>query len=374
MVKIALIVGARPNFMKAIPIYNSLCKHVSKQELYFIHTGQHYTHSLSQVFIDELEINYNDIIYLEKYSKTVYPKESLIDGFSWIIKNLSKLFVNEKIDNVIVFGDVNSTLAAALAAKMNNISLTHVEAGLRSYDMNMPEERNRTLVDRMSDLLFITEISAKENLLKEGINNNVYHCGNTMIDTLKKYLPLVKNSQHSSTSEATQFKYILFTLHRQKNVDNKETLEKIMKSIKNVSDILKQPVLFVHHPRTLKNIEKFNIETGDIVLLKSQSYLNMLKLVYNCGILITDSGGLQEESAYLGVPCVTIRKNTERPLTVYKGYNNIISPYESKFNSLFIQEVISKYGMRNNNIEELKSEMGNGNAADKIVEIILNKI
>jgi len=371
MIKIALIIGTRPNFMKAVPVWNSLKKIIPKKQLYFIHTGQHYSRNLSQIFIDDLKINNKEIIYLEKYSKTQYPKTSVADGFSWIIKNLSSLFINENIDKVIVFGDVNSTLAAGLAAKINKLHLIHIESGLRSFNSLMPEERNRILVDKLSDQLFITEQSAKQNLLNEGITNNIYHCGNTMMDTLNKYLSHIKSSTYYSSFYVSKLQYILFTLHRQQNVDNKTTLEKIIKTILKISKLLKSPVLFIAHPRTIKNIQKFKIDLEDIILIKSQSYLNMLNLVYNVGILLTDSGGLQEESSYLGVPCITLRKNTERPLTVEKGYNCIISPEIVDFYNIFEKEVLEKYGKRQENLDEIRKEMGNGKAADKIVSKIL---
>ena len=347
-------------------------KKISKKQLYFIHTGQHYSRNLSQVFIDELKLNNKEIIYLEKYSKTSYPKTSTTDSFLWIIKHLSRLFINENINKVIVFGDVNSTLAAGLAAKLNNIYLIHIEAGLRSYDMKMPEERNRVLVDKLSDQLFITEKLARQNLMKEGITNNIYHCGNTMMDTLNKYLPYIKCLEYYLSFYVDRLEYILFTLHRQQNVDNKNTLEKIVKAVLNISKLLKHPVLFIAHPKTITNLNKFKIDIDDIILIQPQGYINMVNLVYNSGILLTDSGGLQEESAYLGVPCVTIRKNTERPLTIEKGYNCIISPEQNNFYTIFENEVLNKYGKRKENLIELRDEMGNGKASDKIVQKILS--
>lgn len=372
MIKIALVVGTRPNFMKAIPVWNSLKEKIPKEQLYLIHTGQHYSHNLSKIFIDEFDIDSKEIIYLEKYSGETYPKLSIPDSFSWIIKHLSHLFVNENINKVIVFGDVNSTLAAGLAAKLNNIHLIHIESGLRSYDLDMPEERNRILIDRMSDQLFITEISARENLKNEGIINNIYHCGNTMIDTLIQYLSLIKNSLYYLSFNVNKLKYILFTLHRQQNVENKNNLEKIIKSVITISKILKHSVLFIAHPRTIKNINIFKIDIGEIILIKPQSYINMLNLVYNSGILLTDSGGLQEETSYLGIPCITIRKNTERPITIQKGYNYLISPDEDNFYNLFENKIIEIYATRKYKLKEIQEEMGYGNASDKIVKKILN--
>jgi len=373
MVKIAVVVGARPNFMKAVPIWNSLCSRLPIEQLFFIHTGQHYSHSLSQVFIDELKLNINNIIYLDKYSNESYPKNSVVRGMSWIIRNLSDLFIKEKIDKVIVFGDVNSTLAAGLAAAMNDLFLIHIESGLRSYNMKMPEERNRVLVDKMSDLLFTTEFSAKDNLSKEGINKGVHHCGNTMIDTLSKYMSKIKYSNHYLNFKVERLKYVVFTLHRQENVENKKLLEKVILNVKKLLIKLgsEHKILFITHPRTVIRLKDFNINTDGIDMIKSQCYFHMLNLVYNCGILLTDSGGLQEESAYLGVPCVTLRENTERPVTVTKGYNSIIQPASDTFNIDFMADVFKKYGKRKDDLQELVKEMGDGKSSDKIVDLIL---
>jgi UDP-N-acetylglucosamine 2-epimerase (non-hydrolysing) len=373
--KFAVIVGTRPNFMKAIPIWNSLCKKITRDNLFFIHTEQHYSHNMSQVFIDELNIKNTDITYLGNYSKMEYPKNSSIEGFAWVLNNLSILFNKEKIDKVIVFGDVNSTLAAALAASLNNIFLIHIESGLRSYDMRMPEERNRILVDRLSNLLFVTELNAIDNLKKEGIEKNVYHCGNTMIDTLTSHLETIKKSDYYKSFDVKENKYIIFTLHRQENVENKDILIKIMRTVNKTLNILKDSgneykVLFIAHPRTTKRLEDFNINVDSIILLEPQSYSNMLNLIYNCCILFTDSGGLQEEAAYLGIPTITIRENTERPITVTKGFNCVISPRNKDFSSEFIKNVLVKQGNRNISIDLIK-EMGEGNSANKIVELFL---
>lgn len=373
--KFAVIVGTRPNFMKAIPIWNSLCKKIKRDNLFFIHTEQHYSHNMSQVFIDELDIKDTDITYLGNYSKTKYPKNSSIEGFSWVLNNLSFLFNKEKINKVIVFGDVNSTLAAALAASLNNIFLIHIESGLRSYDMKMPEERNRVLVDKLSNLLFVTEFNSISNLKKEGIEKNVYHCGNTMIDTLTSHIKTIKKLDYYKSFNVKEKKYIIFTLHRQENVENKEILIKIMSTVNKTLNILKDSeneykVLFIAHPRTQKRLEDFNINIDSIILLKPQSYSNMLNLIYNCGILFTDSGGLQEEAAYLGIPTITIRENTERPITITKGFNTVISPLNKNFSLNFIKNVLEKHNKRKISFDLIK-EMGEGNTSDKIVELLL---
>ena len=370
--KIALVVGTRPNFMKAIPVLISLKKYISEENIFFIHTGQHYSYDLSNVFLEDFEIDEKKIYFLEKYSDTLYPKESSNDGFYWISNNLSNFFIKKKIDKVIVFGDVNSTLAAALAAYMNNIYIIHIESGLRSYDMKMPEERNRIMVDKMSNMLFTTELLSIENLKKEGIFKNVYHCGNTMIDTLNKYSPIIKESIYYKKFNLNEYDYIILTIHRQENVENVIILKKIIKTINKIILQLKYKILFIIHPRTLKKIEELNIKIEkDIIILNSQSYLNMLNLVYYCGIILTDSGGIQEETAFLGIPCITIRDNTERPLTITMGYNTIISPFCQDFKKNIIEKISNNFGKRKNN-KEIFEEMGNGNSSDKIIKIILS--
>ena len=359
---IALVIGTRPNFMKAIPILLSLQKKIPKENIFLIHTGQHYSDNLSKIFLDEFKIDEADIYFLEKYSTIPFPKHSSVDGFYWISNNLSLFFTDKKIHKVIVFGDVHSTFAAALAAYMNNLYIIHIESGLRSYDMTMPEERNRIMIDKMSDMLFTTELSAIDNLQKEGIVNNVYHCGNTMIDTLQTYLPFIQESSYYKTFNLQS--YIVVTIHRQENIG--DLFVKIIETLQEIAKIKK--ILFVTHPRTLQKIKELHT---DIIILDSQSYLQMLNLVYNCGILLTDSGGLQEEAAYLGVPCITIRNNTERPLTITKGYNTIIPPSDKDFKDKIMHTILCNFGKRmNTNIEE----MGTGCSADKITTIILTNM
>ena len=363
MDKIAIVIGTRPNFMKAIPIWSSL---KNKCQCFFIHTGQHYSYDLSQIFLDEFKINEKEIYFLEKYSNTPYPKDSPTESFYWISHNLSSFFLKNKINKVIVFGDVQSTFAAALSAYVNNIYLIHIESGLRSYDMSMPEEKNRIMVDKMSNMLFTTELSAIDNLKKEGIVNNIYHYGNTMIDTLYKYIPTIQDSYYYKTFKLEKFNYIILTIHRQENIES-SLLKKIIETLEDIPF----KILFITHPRTLKKIKELNLNLKNIIVLDSQSYLNMLNLVFYCGILITDSGGLQEESAYLGIPCITIRNNTERPITITKGYNFIIPPKNLHFKTDILLYIQNHFGKRKNN-SEIMEEMGNGLSANNITKIILS--
>lgn len=344
--KTVVVVGARPNFMKAVPVYNALKK--LQTNTYIVHTGQHYSNNLSKVFCDEIK----DMIFLN--TENDYSKMSSMDIFKDIMVNFLKFITEYDIDKVVVFGDINSTLACALVANMEKKILMHVEAGLRSYDMRMPEENNRVIVDRISNVLFVTELDAVNNLKKEGIHKNIYHFGNTMIDTLVRNL---------KTIEYDPKNYILLTIHRQENVTNIYKLEKIFKTLTKIDE----EILFFCHPKTKKVLEEYKINTGNIKIVEPQSYTNFLKYMYNARFVITDSGGMQEETSYLGIPCITIRENTERPLTITHGSNVLISPSNPNFEEMMFENL--KYKERKVSVEILQ-QMGIGNASDKIAKKI----
>ena len=367
MMNIGLIVGTRPNFMKAIPVFQSLKKYVKSENLFLIHTGQHYSDELSTIFLQEFNINDNEIYFLEKYSFTPFPKTSQNNAFYWMSTNLSLFFLEKKINKIIVFGDVNSTFAATIAGYINKLYIIHIESGLRSYDITMPEERNRVMIDRMSNMLFTTELTANDNLNKEGITENIYYCGNTMIDTLLKYVDTFKNSNYYKTLGLEKLNYVIMTIHREENVENEDNLRKIIETVSK----LKVKILFITHPRTLNKIT--NLDITNLIVLNSQSYLKMLNLVYNSGMVLTDSGGLQEESTYLGIPCITLRNNTERPITLSNECNHIISPSSDNFENNFTNTFNTFFSKKIDNSEIIKV-MGTGNASDKITEIIFNHL
>lgn len=312
MFKVALIVGARPNFIKAYPIYNELISNGIDVNL--IHTGQHYDENMSDIFFKDLDFPKPNII-LTLRNKT--PSSQI----SEIMCELENIFIINRPELVIVCGDVNSTLAGALCANKMGIKLCHIESGLRSGDKTMPEEINRILVDNMSDIMFTTEESGSENLQME--NNkcvDVYMYGNTMIDTLIKYYGKAKEIK-------TEFKdYVLITLHRPDNVDNKEKLEEIINDINILSE--DEIVVFPIHPRTRKMMKRYNLSLNDkVLILEPQGYLNFLSLMINSKYIITDSGGIQEEATFLNKLCFTLRESTERPITLINngGTNTLIS-------------------------------------------------
>ena len=303
--KIAIIAGARPNFMKVAPLLAELKK--NKVTGFLINTGQHFSPSMAGLILKEFKI---------KPAYTLCP--SRVDTskqLNDIARDLEKIFIKEKPSLVIVVGDVNSTLVAAQVAKKLNIKIAHIEAGLRSYNIKMPEERNRIATDKLSDMLFATQSEAVKNLKKEGITKNVYLVGNIMIDTLKMFL---KNSRKKKA------KYYFCTLHRAENVDNKKNFLEIINALEVVS--MDAKIYFPLHPRTKKMAQKFNllVRLENIFhILPPLNYGQSITYQQNAKLILTDSGGVQEEASFLGVPCLTLRTETERPITVKKGTNTV---------------------------------------------------
>ncbi len=340
--KLMSIAGARPNFMKIASIANAIREHNSKAKNQsnqsnqietirhiIVHTGQHYDQKMSQSFFDQLGIPEPDI-NLGVGSGTHAAQTADI------MKAFEKVLLKELPDILLVVGDVNSTIACSLvAAKINYPDekqitrplIVHVEAGLRSFDREMPEEINRILTDSLSDVLFITEQSGVDNLAKEGIDSEkVIFAGNVMIDTLQHHLRQAEQS-HIKQSLAIDYSYGLVTLHRPSNVDSPETLEPLIDVLIDISD--KKRLIFAVHPRTMNNLQRFNLITklercNNILLTEPLSYLDFLHLTKDADLVITDSGGIQEETTFLNIPCVTLRENTERPVTVDIGSNYLI--------------------------------------------------
>jgi len=351
MKNIVLVIGARPNFMKAFPVYEALKEDF---KLTLIHTGQHFDEKMSKVFFDELKFPHPDIhLSLTKKTKAgdydnklyvnnkdfLQDKDTSIKELSHYTGDLGQLgeirdklkleFEKLKPDLVIVFGDVTSTLAAGLSAKLLDIELAHVESGLRSGDMTMPEEVNRILTDHITTYYFVTEQSGVDNLKKINKTDNVYLVGNTMIDTQKKYLQQALDTKYHETLNIKPKEYVLITLHRPSNVDDLDKLKEIFDDFEELSktEILVYPI----HHRTKNNLKKLDylqkvVDNKNIILDEPLGYLEFTCLMANCKYLVTDSGGLQEESTSLDIPCFTLRENTERPSTLIqnKGTNQMI--------------------------------------------------
>ena len=319
--KIIVVAGARPNFMKIAPIIEAFRPYKSIAPM-LVHTGQHYDEKMSDLFFHELGIPEPDInLGVGSCSHAVQVAE--------IIVAFEKVCITEKPDAVLVVGDVNSTIACGLVAVKLGIKLIHVEAGLRSFDRNMPEEINRILTDTISDYLFVTEPSGLQNLSREGVaDERVFYVGNVMIDTLIKNREKAESSSILEDLGAKPGEYVTMTMHRPSNVDTPETLEMMVDIIDHIqSDI---PIYFPAHPRTRNNLEKYRFmdrvsSMENVHLLEPIGYLDFLKLNSNSRCVFTDSGGLQEETTAMRIPCITIRENTERPITCEMGTNQLVS-------------------------------------------------
>lgn len=352
--KIISIVAARPNFMKIAPLAEAFKKYPKINPL-IVHTGQHYDDSMSNSFFLELGIPKPDI-NLNVGSKS-YSQQT-----AEIMINFEKVLLENKPYLVIVVGDVNSTIACALVASKLGIKVAHVEAGLRSFDKNMPGEINRILTDQLSDFLFVTEKDAIDNLVKEGIDRNKIHfVGNVMIDTLLKNKKKAKQKETISKLNLNPQEFILLTLHRPSNVDYKEKFEKILESLEEISKKMK--IILPLHPRTKNNAEKINLlpKLKEITtVIEPLSYLDNLNLMMHSKRVLTDSGSIQEETTILGVPYLTLRENTERPVTVKEGTNKVIGTNKDKI----IEETLNI--LNNVNLNQNIPELWDGKASERI--------
>lgn len=313
--KIISVVGARPNFVKICPLIKEMAKYPQVRAI-LVHTGQHYDKRMSGSFFRELGIKPPKVnLQVGSQSQTVQTAKIMI--------GLEKIFIKERPDLVLLVGDVNSTVAASLTAAKLNIPIAHVEAGLRSYDRTMPEEINRLITDQLSSLLFTTESDAFKNLIKEGADKRkIFFVGNIMIDSLYKNLARAKKLTTLRKLKIKPRKYCLLTLHRPSNVDEKKSLERIIKAAGEIQKSI--TVVWPIHPRSLKMIRKYKIDISklkNLIIISPASYLNFLNLMLNAKFVMTDSGGIQEETTAIGIPCLTLRDNTERPVTVSEGTN-----------------------------------------------------
>ena len=321
------VVGARPNFMKMAPVLRAFASHRPAIPALLIHTGQHYDKDMNDRLFEDLRLAHPDInLGVGSGTHAVQTAE--------VMKRFEPVVDEHKPSCILVVGDVNSTLACTLVGVKKGIPVAHVEAGLRSFDRGMPEEINRVLTDQVADLLYTTERTALDNLLREGIpTERVHFSGNVMIDSLvanreyaRKPADILKAAGFDAGIVARPEGYAVVTLHRPSNVDQKETLQPLLGVLREVSE--KLPLVFALHPRTRANIERQGLEllvSGErIVLLPPQGYLEMLGLMSGARFVLTDSGGLQEETTALGIPCLTMRENTERPITVEQGTNTMV--------------------------------------------------
>lgn len=362
MNKIDLIVGARPNFMKAAPVLEELRNRRTDWEIRLIHTGQHYDEKLSDLFFRQLGMLAPDINL--GIGSDTHAKQT-----ARIMVSLEEQFVQQQPDMVVVFGDVNSTIAATLVTSKLQIRLAHVEAGLRSFDRTMPEEINRILTDAVSDILFTTETEAELNLQHEGISQEkIYFVGNTMIDTLLKHKNYALKLDMPHQLHVQPKKYVVVTLHRPSNVDKGDSLRAIIDALIELSHM--QPVIFPVHPRTLQRLHQFHLWQSakahpHLYLLEPQGYLEFIGLIASAGAVITDSGGVQEETTILGIPCITLRANTERPITISAGTNVLVGTDTKKMIEWTAHALKGEWP-----IPHTPPELWDGSAATRIVNVI----
>jgi UDP-N-acetylglucosamine 2-epimerase (non-hydrolysing) len=351
LLNILHIVGARPNFMKVAPVMRAL-KERDNVVQRLAHTGQHYDVNMSDVFFWQLDIPAPDInLAVGSGTQAKQTAEIMI--------RLEPVLVEGQPDIVLVYGDVNSTVATALVCAKLSIPIGHVEAGLRSFDRSMPEEINRLVTDQLADLLFTPSEDGDENLRREGIAAaKIFRVGNVMIDSLVRLLPLARETRVDHLPD----RYALVTLHRPANVDDSLTLKGILESLLEVNRDL--PVVFPVHPRTRKGIAEFNLDAGQLRFLDPLPYVDFLGVQSRATVVITDSGGIQEETTYLGVPCLTLRDNTERPVTVTLGTNILVGHDRNKLLSELAKVLDGK-----RNLGAIPP-LWDGRAGDRIAKIL----
>ena len=358
--KITLVAGARPNFIKIAPIIKAIEKKQNEGEKLsyrLVHTGQHYDKNLSDTFFEELNIPHpNANLEVKSGSQSVQTAAIMIAFEQELIQN--------PCDLVLVVGDVNSTMACAIVAKKLNIKVTHVEAGIRSGDMTMPEEINRIVTDSITDYFFTTSPWAGDNLLKYGADSSSIHfVGNVMIDTLYQNLDRISPPNFWDEYDLEVGKYIILTLHRPANVDEEKSLVKLLSGIDNM--VGDKKVIFPIHPRTKAILGETNLKLKNIIFVEPQGYLNFMYLIKNSFAVITDSGGISEETTVLGIPCFTMRNNTERPETQTIGTNTLVGTSIENLEKIFGEFLVN--GPRKSGIPEL----WDGKAAERIIAVLL---
>lgn len=357
--KILNIVGARPNFMKVAPIHRRLNAH-DRFTSGIVHTGQHYDQEMSDIFFEQLGLPRPDE-YLGVGSG------DHADQTAEIMKAFKTVVETEAPDLVVVVGDVNSTVACSLVATKRQIPVVHVEAGLRSGDRSMPEEVNRIVTDRIADLLFVTEQSGVDNLRSEGVSDDkIAFVGNVMIDALVRFREKAAQTPIVDDLGLEEGNYVVMTMHRPSNVDEKDQLEVVLQTIQQICE--DRSLVFPMHPRTKARIEEFGLDEelsriDGLQVLPPQGYLEFLALMDQAGAVVTDSGGIQEETTFLGVPCITLRPNTERPVTIREGTNELMELNPGAVS----QRVVERMGNRMNG---QTPELWDGRTSERIVEHI----
>ena len=360
--KITIIAGARPNFIKIAPIIKAIQKRQTEGKnisFRLVHTGQHYDKNLSDTFFEELNIPQPNANLEVKSGSQSEQTAAIMIAFE-------KDLLQNPCDLVLVVGDVNSTMACAIVAKKMNVKVAHVESGIRSGDMTMPEEINRIVTDSITDYFFTTSISASDNLLKNGVQpTHVHFVGNVMIDTLYQNLNRILAPNFWNEYDLKPANYIILTLHRPSNVDQEKSLISLLEGIdKMVGD---KKIIFPIHPRTKAILGETNLRLKNILFVEPQGYLNFMYLIKNSFAVITDSGGISEETTVLGIPCFTMRTTTERPETIEIGTNNLVGISIENLTLEFTKFL--KNGLPKKGIPEL----WDGKASERIIDVLLKK-
>ena len=359
--KILNVVGARPNLVKISPVIREMRRHPEIQPI-LVHTGQHYDEKLSDVFFRQMQIPKPDFnLGVGSGSQAAQTAE--------VLRRIEPVLVEQKPDFILVVGDVNSTAAASLAAAKLQIPIVHVEAGLRSFDRTMPEEINRIVTDALADYLFATEQCAVANLLREGHDkDHIYLVGNVMIDALRQFLPIAQQTHigdELGLGPPDQMRpFAILTLHRPSNVDSVETLHSLLDAINEIAAQI--PVVFPVHPRTQQRLsESGQKQHPNLKLVPPVAYLDFLFLMSRATLVLTDSGGIQEETTVLGIPCITIRENTERPVTVTEGTNQLVGRDPAKILSAARDVLVGRKK------QGAIPALWDGHAAERIIEVLL---
>jgi UDP-N-acetylglucosamine 2-epimerase (non-hydrolysing) len=335
--KIISVVGARPNFMKVAPLHRAFQEREAITESLIVHTGQHYDEQMSDIFFEQLELPRPDRYLGVGSASHAQQTASVMTAFEEVVEE-------EQPDLVLVVGDVNSTLACSLVATKMHIPVAHVEAGLRSGDRDMPEEINRLLTDTTADFLFVTEQDGVDNLKAEGVSDDrIFFVGNVMIDSLVFFREKAAQTGIVEELDLTPGRYAVMTMHRPSNVDNQEGLRRLLETIERIADLV--PLVFPMHPRTRNRFDEFGLAdrleaVEDLILLEPLGYLEFLRLMEEAGVVVTDSGGIQEETTFLQVPCLTLRDSTERPITITQGTNELMD-LDPKNVDQRVQEILS---------------------------------
>lgn len=360
--KVLIVIGTRPNFIK-VTQFKKIANNYKNIDLKIVHTGQHYDDKMADVFFKQFDLTPDFFLNIVPASPNSQIAEIMI--------KLEELVNNQfRPDLLIVVGDVNSTLAASLTANKMGIKLAHIESGLRSFDNTMPEEHNRILTDRLADLFFVTEQTGYDNLMMDNIDEkNICFSGNTMIDTIVAFNKQIEQSEIIKKLELLSHEFVLMTMHRPATVDNKNGLLKLLELLAYVSK--KYRVVFPIHPRTFKKMDEFGMaecitNNSNIIVTDPLDYFAFQKLIKDCKFILTDSGGIQEESTYVGTPCLTLRPNTERPVTITEGTNTLVP---------FDLDIIKNYILQIENGTYKKGSVPkfwDGKSTERIMDFISN--